>query len=202
MALRLQYITVVVRRSDLSRCQRLPAFLQALNPAGGILFETCWYDPFLWCETAMNAGDADGIVSAWEQRGLTHHEARTARAAFLDICVAASGKGPLGVCDWLEFDAGENAVCLRGAERGPVIGGCAQFKAQSVRLDELELAAERAYGAMYESSHPKDDYDDARAALSKAIDIARFLHQEETGRHLTERLEHITAVYDSQFRRH
>jgi len=201
MALLLQSITVVVQRSDFSRCQGLPAFLQALNPAGGILFETCWYDPYLWCETAMTAGDADAIVSTWEGRGLTQHEPRAARAAFRDICVAASGKGPLGACDWLDFDADENAVHLHGTDPGPIIGGCAQFKAQSRRLEGLEQEGEHAYEAMYESSHPKDDYDDARTALSGAVDIARFLHQERTARRLTERLEHIAAVYDSQFRR-
>jgi hypothetical protein len=67
----------------------------------------------------------------------------------------------------------------------------------------LEALAERAYAAMYDVPplrSPKDDYDNACVYFQRAIDEARRLGLASEGARLTQRREHIRAVYDSQFR--
>ena len=197
MALRLQFITVIVKRADLARRRNLPLFMSTLNSSGGILLETSWYDRYLWCDTAMNLLDAHDIVSEWEERGLTPLVMRDGRSVWQDVSIAASGRGPLEPCDWLEFDPGQNVVWLKGTERGSIVGGFEQVKTERARLAQLEQQPEQPYATMYESRYPKDDYDDARAALSSAIEIARFLHIAEMVDRLKQRLHHITEVYNS-----
>jgi hypothetical protein len=112
MAIKLQFDTVIVPRAHFARCKDLPAFLNEPRPDGGIVFEINWYDRYLWCETAMS--DSLDIVAEWEGRGLasgmpprTDNRTERARWAWKDLCVAASGSGPYGGGDWLEFDPAE-----------------------------------------------------------------------------------------------
>jgi hypothetical protein len=51
MALSLQCVAATVRRTDLARCWKLLGLMSTLNTAGGILLDTSWYDPHLWCST-------------------------------------------------------------------------------------------------------------------------------------------------------
>ena len=53
---------------------------------------------------------------------------------------------------------------------------------------------------MYDARRPKDDYDDARAALGQAIDEAMRLKLDDEVARLRARLENIEGVYNSQFR--
>lgn len=64
----------------------------------------------------------------------------------------------------------------------------------------FELLAEHAYARMYESSHPKDDRDDALYQLKMALGIARGLKLKEKEAELVARYQHIEAVFNSQFR--
>lgn len=69
-----------------------------------------------------------------------------------------------------------------------------------VRLEQL---AEQAYSAMYDTpplSSAKDSYEDACAYFHKAIDEAQRLDLASEVTRLNQRLAHIRAVYDSQFR--
>jgi hypothetical protein len=54
---------------------------------------------------------------------------------------------------------------------------------------------------MYDASYPKDDYEDACAALAQAGRAAAFLHRPDLAEELAQREAHISAVYNSQFRR-
>jgi len=69
-----------------------------------------------------------------------------------------------------------------------------------VRLEQL---AEQAYSAMYDTpplGRAKDSYEDACLYFQQAIDEAQRLElANEVGR-LSQRLAHIRAVYNSQFR--
>lgn len=197
MALRLQFFTLVIRRDRLARCEDRPAFFDELHRDGGILFETDWYDTHLWGETAMNGPDIDEAIHAWEERGLT---VKDAEGNWVDLCLCASQRGPLGPCPWLQYDQAQNAVWLEDAEPGPVVGGTTQSRDLEEAMAHHEAAAEAAYTAMYESARPKDDFEDAWLALARAMDVAHFLHKTDDIDRLQARLDHFRGVYDYHIR--
>jgi hypothetical protein len=89
----------------------------------------------------------------------------------------------------------------RGPPR-PVSDGC-EAKGDTAEIARLELLAEQAYAAMYDVPplrSVKDDYDNARLYFQRAIDEARRLGLPNEVARLTKRLDHVCAVYDSQFR--
>jgi len=188
LAVRLQFTSLIVPRTRFARCRDLPPFFGELNRDGGFLFEVDWYDAHLWCETTMD--DPGDMLEAWQARGLDRKE----------LCLAASGRGPERGCDWLEYDAAENCVWLKGEPKGAVIGGAEQLKERTAALRALEESAERAYSAMYDATRPRDDYEDACIGLMHAIDVARFVHRADEVARLEKRLANIRGVYDSQFR--
>lgn len=196
MALRLQFLTVVVPRARFAQCRDLPEWMGHLG-TGGFFFDTAWYDGHLWCETAMDGQAAEDILQAWEARGLRRHDAG---GTWADLCLAASHRGPLGPCPWLAHDAESNAVWLVGTEPGPVVGGLAQQHALETSLTEEERRGEASYSRMYEARRPKDDFEDATLALGQALTAAQFLHRVEDARRLEARLDHMRAVYAAQFR--
>jgi len=67
---------------------------------------------------------------------------------------------------------------------------------------DCERSAEAAYAAMYDARPlgVKDCYDDARLYFSRAIEAARSAGLTAEASRLTQRLEHIEAVYNGQFR--
>jgi len=69
-------------------------------------------------------------------------------------------------------------------------------------IARLEALAEAAYDAMYdaESYGVKDCYEDASSHLAEAIALARRVHMRRTVARLAARKEHITNVYNHQFR--
>ncbi|MGH7126668.1 MAG: hypothetical protein ACREFI_19980 [Stellaceae bacterium] len=69
-------------------------------------------------------------------------------------------------------------------------------------LARLEAAAEAAYEAMYDARahQAKDCRDDALGNLRRAIEIAERLGLAEDAARLRQRLAHVSAVYDHQFR--
>ncbi|MDO8310942.1 MAG: hypothetical protein Q7T25_03285 [Sideroxyarcus sp.] len=60
--------------------------------------------------------------------------------------------------------------------------------------------AEKAYGRMYESRHPKDERDDALGDLAQAIGLAGTLGLMDISADLKGRYEHIDEVFNAQFR--
>ena len=197
MAIRLQFLAVVVPRSALARTEWGSALFASLAPDRGFFLDTMWYDEHLWCETSMNDWDAEEGLRAWEARGL---RSRDEAGAWADLCLVASGKGPLGPCPWLAFDAAANTVWHRQAAPGEPIGGLAQGRALAQELAEQEALGEAAYARMYEARRPKDDYEDAWMALARAQEHARRLNDLEAVDRLAARIEAIHAVYRSQFR--
>ncbi len=67
-------------------------------------------------------------------------------------------------------------------------------------IAKLVQLAELAYAQMYESTHPKDERDDALHHLNRALRIARNLKLKEKEAELSERYAHIEAVFNAQFR--
>ena len=70
-------------------------------------------------------------------------------------------------------------------------------------LARLESLAEQAYAAMYDVPplrSAKDDYENACLYFHQAIEAARRLGLSSEVARLTQRRDHVRAVYDSQFR--
>ena len=67
-------------------------------------------------------------------------------------------------------------------------------------LDEWERRAEESYSEMYEARRAKEPYEDACFAFARAIEAAQRLGLDQEVARLTRRVEHIRAVYNSQFR--
>jgi hypothetical protein len=69
-------------------------------------------------------------------------------------------------------------------------------------IAELERMAEGSYSAMYEARphNVKDHYDDAQLYFSWAIEAAQQGGLADEVTRLTNRRDHIIAVYNSQFR--
>ena len=67
-------------------------------------------------------------------------------------------------------------------------------------LDEWERRGEAAYADMYEARRAKEPYEDACLAFARAVEVARRLGLDQEAERLTRRLDHVRAVYNSQFR--
>lgn len=67
-------------------------------------------------------------------------------------------------------------------------------------LDEWERRAEEAYSEMYEARRAKEPYEDACFAFARAVEAAQRLGLDDEVVRLNRRVEHIRAVYNSQFR--
>jgi len=68
------------------------------------------------------------------------------------------------------------------------------------QMDEWERRAESAYSEMYEARRAKEPYEEACFAFARAIEAAQRLGLDEEVARLNRRVEHIRAVYNSQFR--
>jgi hypothetical protein len=80
--------------------------------------------------------------------------------------------------------------------------GETERKAQLEQLERLKAMGEKAYDEMYEAHSPSGAtacYSDAKEACYDAIGLARRLGLDEEVKALEERLEHIKAVFRSQF---
>jgi hypothetical protein len=67
-------------------------------------------------------------------------------------------------------------------------------------LAEWERCAEAAYSEMYEARRAKEPFEDACFAFARAIEAAQRLGLKEEVARLNRRVEHVRAVYNSQFR--
>ena len=83
-----------------------------------------WYDGHLLRDGAMSPGDAQHLVSFWETLGLVCiAKAEDGSSVWKDLCVVESMMGgPTLPCDWIEFDAKDRCVWMRGQDRGETVG--------------------------------------------------------------------------------
>ena len=70
----------------------------------------------------------------------------------------------------------------------------------SKEIARLEALAEEAYAGMYDAHRPKEHAEDALTNLQRAIDLAKAHGLRDDVTRLSERYDHIKAVYDHQFR--
>ena len=66
--------------------------------------------------------DVEDLVHWWEERGLIGLPDTNTGKQWRDFCVAASFSGPTHPRDWLEFDAVNNAMSMRGRPVGQLVG--------------------------------------------------------------------------------
>lgn len=82
------------------------------------------------------------------------------------------------------------------------MAGDAERETQRKQLEHLKVMGEKAYDDMYEAHSPSGAtscYSDAKECYYDAIGLARRLGLDEEVEALTKRLEHIKAVFRSQF---
>lgn len=109
------------------------------------------------------------------------------------------GHGRLAPSEWWSVDTGREGLVTW--EPGEAQGDARQGgMSQESDLAKFTRLAEEAYGRMYDSNYPKDDRDDALYYLGMAIDLAQALNLKEQEAALRARYEHISAVFNSQFR--
>ena len=68
-------------------------------------------------------------------------------------------------------------------------------------LDKLKARAEEIYDEMYEASRPSAAgayFSEVKEILFEAISLAKSMGLEDEAIHISERLEHIRQVYESQ----
>ena len=71
---------------------------------------------------------------------------------------------------------------------------------ENEKLEGLHEMAERHYAAMYDASHPEDDYEDASFAPGEAGKIAACLHRPGLVEEIRQCKTRISADYDARFR--
>ena len=69
-----------------------------------------------------------------------------------------------------------------------------------LEIAKLEAFAEAAYERMYDAERPKDAFEEACDYFSDAVELARRAGLEDEAARLSNRMVHVTAVYNSQFR--
>lgn len=67
------------------------------------------------------------------------------------------------------------------------------------RLAWFKAQGEKAYDLMYDSRRPADEYRDAKDYFESAVELARRMGRDAEADELARRLEHVKAVFRSQF---
>jgi hypothetical protein len=123
MAIKLEFINVIVPNSTLEAVFVKEGGFEFFKQSYGAMRDMVWYDDDICrVDGAMNWSDLEDIVGWWEQRGLVGLADADAGKQWKDFCVAASFSGPTFRCDWLEFDGVNNALSMRGRPRGRLVG--------------------------------------------------------------------------------
>ena len=95
MALRLQFITVIVKRADLARCRNLPLFMSTLNSSDGILLETSWYHRY--CAVRKIGDRSPGTAQSGGESEEGRRPAPLGRVPATQAWVRGEGRG-LAAC--------------------------------------------------------------------------------------------------------
>ena len=124
MAIRLQFINLVIPVATLERLSAaeggFTAFLKLQRMSVG---ELMWHDEHLCrADGAMDWSQADDMVARWEAKGLQGLVGTGTHQWWKDFAICASRRGATFPCDWLSYDAADNAVYLTGTEKGAVEG--------------------------------------------------------------------------------
>lgn len=120
MAVKLEFANLIIPNANIARAYGNDGGFQGfLDHLGS--WDMIWHDEHL-CRAAGSMGDLDTDIAYWERRGLVAQRDGPQGQQWCDFCVANSLEGPIGVCDWLVYDAADNCVYLAGTAKGKIIG--------------------------------------------------------------------------------
>lgn len=124
MAIRLQFINLVIPVATLDRLWAAQGgFTSFFDVQRATMGELTWHDAHLCrVEGAMDWSQVDEMVAYWEAKDLQGLVGTGTHQWWKDFAICASRRGATFPCDWLSYDAADNAVYLTGTEKGPVEG--------------------------------------------------------------------------------
>lgn len=123
MAVKLEFINVIVPNATFQAVFAEEGGFAFFKQSYSAMRDTVWYDDHICrVDGAMNWADVEDMVHWWEERGLIGLADTDIGKQWRDFCVATSFVGPTYRCNWLEFDAGDNAVSMRGQPKGRIVG--------------------------------------------------------------------------------
>jgi hypothetical protein len=123
MAIKLEFINIIVPNTTLEAVFGKQGGFEFFKQSYGAIEDMVWYDDHICrVDGAMYWPDVDDLVRWWEERRLVGLIDSDAGKRWKDFCVAASFSGPTYPCEWLEFDAVNNAVFMRGQPTGRLVG--------------------------------------------------------------------------------
>lgn len=122
MAIRLEFISVVIPIENIERCLTVGGFRRYIESQAYFIGLTSWYDDYLYREGAMNSMDAKSLVQSWERRGLRGLIGDGVTREWADLCVVDYFNGPTRPCSWLEHDRENHCVYMAGKPRGDIVG--------------------------------------------------------------------------------
>ncbi len=111
MAIRIQFITVIVRLDRIAAAPGLEAELAHRFP-------NAWRDDHLWAFAAMVP--PHHIISVFEAAGLTLRDFSSGERRWKDVCIVDYYNGPTNPCDWLSVDDHQKIAWLAGTAPGAV----------------------------------------------------------------------------------
>lgn len=184
MAIRLQFLNLIMRRSSVARCRELPWYCSDLNKRGGSILGMAWYDEHLCNSTSMSGFDTDAELDEWIKRGLDPCE----------FCVLSSRSEPQ--CEWLDYDPAENCVWLKGTRRGLIIGGLLEQEKNEKRLASRVAAADDAWSRWVAGR--RTAVDSIAATIVRAARLALFMHEVTCLETQMERLREIVGAHPNE----
>ncbi len=122
MAVKLEFINILIPVENIERCASIGGFKGFLGMKEGLLGEIDWYDEHLYRTGVMNPLEIEEIVDDWKVYGLTPVIEEAGVRKWNDICVVDSAGGLTLPCDWIEFDLDERCAWLKGTAKGTAVG--------------------------------------------------------------------------------
>jgi hypothetical protein len=122
VAIRLEFISVVIPIENIERCKSIGGFQRFLESQTYFIGLTSWYDDYLYREGAMNSIDARNLVRSWETRGLRGLAGDNESREWMDLCLVDYVIGPTRPCSWLEHDQENHCVYMAGKPKGDIVG--------------------------------------------------------------------------------
>ena len=122
MAVKLEYINVIIPIKNIERCASIGGFKGFLEITGWLLGEIDWYDQYLYRTGAMNPLDIDDIVEECLGYGLVPVTKKAGKKMWGDLCVVDTAYGLTLPCDWIEVDLKGRCAWMKGKPKGKMRG--------------------------------------------------------------------------------
>ena len=115
MAIWLNFINVIVPISNIEKHFNT-SFDEFFDSYSGLKY----HDEYLFATGAMSPNHIEEIVKGFEEKGFIATIKIDGKEHFKDLCVVEALFGITAPCDWLEFNAKEQIVWLKGTNKGEI----------------------------------------------------------------------------------